>query len=107
MGEGNYVVALETTLTDKLIQEGLARTVVRYIQDLRKKKDFNVTDKISVYYQTTDDTTLKAIKTFKDYICKETLATTFETFDKAPKDLHVDELAIRKNPFLLKIQRHT
>ncbi|MFX0064002.1 MAG: class I tRNA ligase family protein, partial [Candidatus Hermodarchaeota archaeon] len=107
MGEGDYVVALETTLTEELIQEGLARTVVRYIQDLRKKKDFNVTDKISVYFKTSDETISKAIETFKDYISKEILATTFETFDKAPKNLPIDELAIQKKPFLLKIQRHT
>ncbi|MFX1512465.1 MAG: isoleucine--tRNA ligase [Promethearchaeota archaeon] len=49
MSDSNFVVALETTLTEPLIQEGLARTLVRHIQNLRKEKDFHVADQIAMW----------------------------------------------------------
>ncbi|MHA1211398.1 MAG: DUF5915 domain-containing protein, partial [Candidatus Heimdallarchaeota archaeon] len=50
----NFVVALNTTLTDELVLEGKARDVVRHIQKLRKDNNLQVSDKIKVYYQTND-----------------------------------------------------
>ena len=45
-----YTVALDTTLTNELIREGFEREIVSKIQTLRKEADFNVTDRIEVYY---------------------------------------------------------
>jgi isoleucyl-tRNA synthetase len=49
--DGGYVVALNTTVTPELKREGLLRDLVRFIQDSRKNAGFNVSDKISTYYQ--------------------------------------------------------
>ncbi len=43
------LVALDTTLTDELRREGLARELVRHVQDARKNAGFNITDRIAVY----------------------------------------------------------
>ena len=44
-------VALNTTLTDELIEEGIERELVSKIQTLRKEADFQITDRIEIYYQ--------------------------------------------------------
>ena len=44
---GNLTVALDINITDELKQEGLARELINRIQNLRKDKDFEVTDKIT------------------------------------------------------------
>jgi isoleucyl-tRNA synthetase len=53
--DGGYAVALNKTITPELKREGLLRDVVRFIQDGRKKADFQISDKISVYYLVTRD----------------------------------------------------
>lgn len=46
--EGNITVALDTTITEELKEEGIARELVNRLQNLRKSMDFDVADKISV-----------------------------------------------------------
>ena len=50
-GDSGLVVALDTAITPELAQEGLAREVVRRVQDLRKQADYQLTDHITVQYQ--------------------------------------------------------
>jgi len=49
-GDGPYVAALNTELTEPLIAEGMAREVVRRVQDMRKQAEFRVDDRIDVRY---------------------------------------------------------
>ncbi|MBT8218363.1 MAG: isoleucine--tRNA ligase [Bacteroidia bacterium] len=70
-------VALDVTLTDELIAEGTARELVNRIQNIRKNKDFNVTDRINVLVED-HDAVKAAIMKHKDYICNETLATNLD-----------------------------
>ena len=67
-----YWVALKTSLTDELINEGIARDFVRSIQSDRKEGGLEVTNRINLYY-TTSDEIHQAIETHKDYIIQETL----------------------------------
>ncbi len=71
--DGPLTVALDVTITDELLAEGTARELVNRIQNIRKNKDFNVTDKIVVTLQNHKAIT-SAVETFGDYICNETLA---------------------------------
>ena len=71
--EGAYLAALVTDLTPALIQEGLAREFVRRVQDLRKSADFEIADRIHLYYTATPGL-LEAVNSFKDYVMGETLA---------------------------------
>ncbi len=67
-------VALDVTLTDALKAEGMARELINRIQNLRKTKDFEVTDKILVRLQA-DEAIRPAVEQFGDYIKGEVLAT--------------------------------
>ncbi len=71
--QGNITVALDITITDDLRNEGNARELVNRIQNLRKDKDFNVTDRIKVVVESQAEID-NAIVNFKDYICTEVLA---------------------------------
>ncbi len=67
--EGGEVVALDLTLNDDLRHRGLAREVVRLVQDLRKSSGLDVSDRIVLHV-----TGLNAITAFFDYIAREVLA---------------------------------
>lgn len=75
--ENNQFVILDTTLSQELIEEGIAREFVSKVQNIRKNKDFNVTDKIKIYVSGGIDFH-KALESFEDYIKKETLAISIE-----------------------------
>ncbi|MFK7983326.1 MAG: DUF5915 domain-containing protein, partial [Saprospiraceae bacterium] len=71
--DGDLTVALDITLTDDLKAEGMARELVNRIQNARKTKDFNVTDRIKVAIEKHDLVTA-AVASFGDYIKNEVLA---------------------------------
>lgn len=71
---GELTVALTTTITPKLLAEGRAREFVNRVQNLRKEKDFAVSDRIAIKYQC-DDILAAALLENEPYICSETLAT--------------------------------
>jgi isoleucyl-tRNA synthetase len=71
--EGGIVVALDTSLTPALIDEGLAREFVSKLQNMRKAADLEVTQRIRVRYAG-DDEVRRAVVSFQDYIKAETLA---------------------------------
>jgi isoleucyl-tRNA synthetase len=74
---GTLTVALDTTITPVLLEEGIARELINRIQNLRKDKNFEVTDKISVVLQGNDEINL-AVQNNLLYICSETLAQSFD-----------------------------
>ena len=69
MSEHGVVVSLDLTITEELKQEGIARELVRNIQDARKQSGCEISDRIIL--QINGDYP----KSFEEYICKETLAT--------------------------------
>ncbi|RMG81671.1 MAG: isoleucine--tRNA ligase [Bacteroidetes bacterium] len=71
--DGALTVALDVTLTDDLIAEGMARELVNRIQNIRKNSDFNVTDRISVVIQK-HESILPAVEKHGTYIQNEVLA---------------------------------
>ncbi len=83
--DGSLTVALDVTITDELEAEGTARELVNRIQNLRKSKDFNVTDKIVVTLEKHEAIT-DAVAQFGDYICNEVLATKLDLEDLSEGD---------------------
>ena len=73
--DGPYVAALVTGLTPELRQEGLAREVVRRVQELRKTADLDVADRISLYLSGSEVVS-SAVRAHQDYVMAETLALT-------------------------------
>ncbi len=72
------VVVLATELTPELIAEGTARDLVRVIQDTRKDKGCEFTDRIDVGILTDEETVKTAVEQFADYIAGETLADSVD-----------------------------
>ena len=78
--ENNNFVILNTTLTEDLILEGLARECVSKVQQLRKSADFNIVDRINLYYFGDEDFD-KCIEKFDKYIKDETLSLSITKDD--------------------------
>ena len=72
--DGSLTVALDITLTQELVDEGIAREIVNRIQNIRKE-GFEVTDRITVELQSGEWDA--AVERHRDYICAETLCTSF------------------------------
>ena len=66
-------VALDISLSDNLISEGLAREVINRVQNLRKDLGFEVTDRIEITLSA-EEKLANAINNNLNYICSETLA---------------------------------
>jgi isoleucyl-tRNA synthetase len=81
--EGDNFIVLNTTLTKELLNEGLARETISKIQQIRKNNNFDIADRVYVYYEANDEYT-KDIKDFVEFIKAETLALEF----KESKDLN-------------------
>ena len=77
---GSLTVALDITLTPELVREGIAREVINRIQNIRKDKGFEVTDKITVRIQSHAGMD-EAVHQNIAYICSETLAQSFDIVD--------------------------
>ena len=78
--EGNLTVALDITVTDELRLEGIARELVNRIQNVRKSKNFDITDKITITIAA-DERTDDAVKAYGDYISHQVLATSITIGD--------------------------
>jgi len=85
--QGSLTVALDVNITPELWKEGIAREVINRIQNLRKDKGFEVTDKIEVEIESHEEIN-EALNKNVSYICSEILAEKFnivpgiETEDK-------------------------
>ncbi len=78
--DDEIVVALDIHLTDDLIAEGTARELINRIQNLRKEKDFNVTDRIKITLSS-HDIVKNAVHQFDGYIKNEVLADSIRISD--------------------------
>jgi isoleucyl-tRNA synthetase len=79
--EGNLTVALEVTLTDALVKEGIARELVNRIQNLRKQSGFEITDKIRIQLSKNAKTN-DAVTEYNQYICGQVLGLSLELTDE-------------------------
>lgn len=84
-------VALDISLDQQLINEGLARELVNRIQNSRKDSGFEVTDRIQISV-TANNILKQAIKENLDYICSETLADKLQIVEKEMKKEQLVEL---------------
>lgn len=99
---GKLTVALDVTVTDELKKEGISRELINRIQNLRKSKDFEVTDKINVRIKTDSTALTDAVNANTAYIKAEILADTI-VFDN---ELSEGELTtIDENELLISISK--
>ena len=87
------VVALNTQLTDTLIREGIANDAIRLIQDMRKKRQCNFTDRIEVTLLSFETLIRDAINENRERICTETLAVRM-TMDASSPGVELDSVEL-------------
>ncbi|MDP6038310.1 MAG: isoleucine--tRNA ligase, partial [Candidatus Latescibacteria bacterium] len=84
--EGDITVALDLHLDEDLEREGKAREIVHVIQNLRKEKGLDVSDRIEVAYVAPDELA-SALDQFRDYIMGETLCRKLVREDEVDGDM--------------------
>jgi len=99
--EGRITVALDLTVTDELRAEGVAREFVNRVQNLRKDKDFDLMDRISI--QLEENNPFKSeINANNSYISAEVLANNIEFVDSLSQ---ANEIEINDVYFKININR--
>lgn len=86
---GNLTVALDITVTEELRREGIAREIVNRIQNIRKSKNLDITDKINIKISTNSDTD-GAVAEYKEYIAKQVLGNSIEVTDLPDADGRIE-----------------
>ena len=66
--DNKAVVVLDTEVTEELVKEGMARDFVRLVQNLRKEKNFDISDRIRLCWQTDDEKLRQALRENEKYI---------------------------------------
>lgn len=72
--DGSVTVALEVEITDQLRKEGVARDLINRIQNIRKGRDYDITDRITVTVESSELTS-GAVADFGEYIASQVLAS--------------------------------
>lgn len=72
--DGSVTVALEVEITDQLRKEGVARDLINRIQNIRKGRDYDITDRITVTVEPSELTS-GAVADFGEYIASQVLAS--------------------------------
>ena len=90
---GKTSIVLDTSLTEDLILEGLAREVVRKVQSLRKEADFVITDHINLYYHG-DEMFDKMLASYDEYIKNETLADSLLEDQNIEKNMELNDIVV-------------
>ncbi|MGM9991775.1 MAG: isoleucine--tRNA ligase [Candidatus Bruticola sp.] len=97
--EGSFVAAVSTVITEELRLEGLARDLVRNIQELRKSSDFKINDRIDTWLEGAWDDLLKAVEVHRISIMNDTLSLSLSTDEAAPSDACSAEVEfVKKGP---------
>ena len=95
----NLFIILNTNLTEDLILEGHAREFISKVQNMRKSNNFDVSDRITIYYDSEEFK--KIIEEFNEYIKNETLATEIISKPVSGEEINVNgikiKLEIKKN----------
>jgi isoleucyl-tRNA synthetase len=86
-----YVVALETTITPELREEGLVRDLTHYVQDMRKRAGFNIEDHVALALYTGEDLA-SILRSHKKTLQSETLADTLSLVVDQPAAPLPDEV---------------
>ena len=97
--ENNNFIILNTTLNEDLIKEGIARELVSKVQNLRKERDFEIENRINIFYN--GDSYFESIlQEFNEYIKDETLAINIIKKDNLTNKFELNDIEV-----LLEVER--
>ena len=74
LNSGDAIIVLDTEITEDLAKEGIARDVIRQVQQARRDAELVVTDRIQIWLDG-GETILDGVKTFEEYVASQILAT--------------------------------
>jgi isoleucyl-tRNA synthetase len=96
--DGKTTVALDLTLTEELKSEGIARELINRIQNLRKEKDFELTDRINIFLEE-NSPFLDDFKKNEEYISSEVLSNKIEIVSSLSNfnEIEIDEVNFKIN----------
>ncbi|HOG15691.1 MAG TPA: DUF5915 domain-containing protein [Candidatus Absconditabacterales bacterium] len=77
--DGGVIAKLDLQLTPELEMEGMAREVSRFLNQMRKDVDYNVDDKVKMFYHTNDEYMVSVITKFSEFLSKEALLESIES----------------------------
>ena len=99
--EGNLTVALDVTVTPELRSEGIARDIINRIQNIRKERDYAITDRIKLAFDSGNAEIAPVLDKFGAYIANQVLASDICAADIAAAaaadvaTLDIDGLEVR------------
>ena len=96
--EGKTTVALDLMITDELKAEGIAREFINRVQNLRKDKDFDLTDRISIHLEE-NCPFREELTNNEQYICDEVLSDKIEFVNSLSifDEIEIDEVKFNVN----------
>ena len=103
--EGQVTVAVEVTITADLAREGLARELVRHLQELRRTAGLEISDRITAYVAPADpeqsrESVSLLLSPHMDYIRQETLAVVV-SLEPPPDGATIEHVSLDEREFVL------
>src|ERR1019366_2970080 len=99
-------ILLDGRITPELELEGLAREVIRYVQNARKDAGLEMDDRIAISLEVEDGKLAEAIRTHRDYIASETLVVEWATAPLGASAFHI-EAKIEGSTLKIQLQKST
>jgi len=93
--DSGYLVALSTQLTPSLEREGLARDLVRHIQELRKSSGLEITDRIELFVTGASEMLRETLAEYAETISRETLAVGLTADEPVPEGAHTAKVELK------------
>ena len=100
--DAGYLTALDTSLTNELVREGIAREMIRSIQDARKQAGLEVSDRIVLGVSGSAGVE-DALREHREYLMAETLATDWQVGQATP--LFSEQRSIDEQNWTIEITR--
>lgn len=107
--DGPLTLALDIEVSPELKNEGVARELVNRIQNIRKESDFDVTDKVEATVFADGEAYAEieeALKSYKDYVCSQTLANTLVLKPLADADNSLAEVEWNETAIKIAVTRN-
>ena len=101
--EGGYIAALNTEISEELRREGLARDLVRNVQDARKTAGLQISDHIQLFLAM-PEALAEAVRPHQAYLAAETLADAV-TFGPAPDGAYTEQAELGGEPMTIGIRK--
>jgi isoleucyl-tRNA synthetase len=97
------VVVVDTEVPAELRDEGLAREIVHRVQNLRRDAGFDISDRITTYWQGDPDIG-RVLSAYGDYVRAETLSVDVIE-SEPPEDAHQEEQAVDGHQIIIGVRR--